>query len=113
MSKISFLQMVKNFATEAKEYVKQGAPNVTEAQYTERVQTCDACPHLLREEMRCGLCGCAVEHKAKWQTSNCPDTPPRWEKIVVGETGKKINISGRKNDNTEDVNGTQPTNTED
>lgn len=111
MSKVSFLQMVKNFASEAKDYIKQGAPNVTEAQYAERVQTCDACPHLLREEMRCGLCGCFVEHKAKWQTSNCPDN--RWEKIIVGETGKKINISGRKNDNTENVNNTQSPNTKD
>ena len=111
MSKISFLQMVKNFAVEAKEYIKQGAPNVTEPQYASRVQTCDACVHLERSEMRCGLCRCNIEHKAKWQTSNCPDN--RWEKIIVGETGKKLNISGRKNDNSETINDSQSTDTED
>ena len=111
MGNISFLQMVKNFATEAKEYVKQGAPNVTEAQYAERVQTCDACPHLERKEMRCGLCGCFVEHKAKWQTSNCPDN--RWVKIIVGETGKKLNIRGQKNNNSKTINGSQSSNTKD
>ena len=103
--------MVKNFAAEAKEYIKQGAPNVTEVQYASRVQTCDACEHLNREEMRCKLCGCMVEHKAKWQTSNCPDN--RWERIVVGEAGKKINIGGRKSNNSETINNSQSPNTED
>tara|TARA_R110002072_G_scaffold129718_1_gene268313 strand:- start:1067 stop:1402 length:336 start_codon:yes stop_codon:yes gene_type:complete len=111
MSKVSFLQMVKNFSSEIKEYVKQGAPNVTKSQYTERVQECDACPHLEREHMRCGMCGCYVEHKAKWQTANCPDN--RWEKIAVGNQGKKIEISGRKNDNSKTVNEAQSPNTED
>lgn len=105
MKKPSFLQMVKNFAAEVKEYAKQGAPNVTEAEYTERVQECDACPHLERENMRCGLCGCYVEHKAKWQTSTCPDN--RWKKIVVGERGKKIKLNGREDDNSETVNETR------
>jgi len=105
MSKPSFLQMVKNFASEVSEYVKQGAPNVTEAEYAERVQECDACPHLERDHMRCGLCGCYVEHKAKWQTANCPDS--RWKKIVVGEKGTKVNIRGREDDNSEAVDQVQ------
>lgn len=105
MSKPSFLQMIKNFASEVTEYVKQGAPNVTEQQYTERIQECDACPHLLRDEARCGLCGCFIEAKAKWQTSNCPDG--RWKKIVVGENGRKVNLNGRKDNNSETVNETQ------
>ena len=111
MSKPSFLQMVKNFSSEIKEYVKKGAPNVTESQYTERVQECDACPHLERDNMRCGMCGCYVEHKAKWQTANCPDN--RWNKIVVGNQGKKIEISGRKNDNSKTVNEAQSSDTKD
>ncbi len=111
MSKPSFLQMVKNFAAEAKEYVQQGAPNVTESQYAERLQECDACPHLEREHMRCGLCGCHVENKAKWETANCPDN--RWNKIVVGENGKKVNLDGRKNVDSETVDKAQPTDTDD
>ena len=86
MKKPSFLDMIKNFASEITEYAKKGAPNVTESEYAERVQECDACPHLDRENMRCGLCGCFVEHKARWQTSNCPDH--RWPRIVVGARGK-------------------------
>lgn len=29
--------------------------------------------------MRCGKCGCMVEHKAKWRTTTCPDDPQRWK----------------------------------
>ena len=105
----SFFEMVKNFAKETKEFIKQGAPSVTEAQYKERLDECDSCPHLIRKEMRCGLCGCMVEHKAKWQTSNCPDK--RWTKIVVGEDGKKLNLKdGRKDNTTKAVDGVQPPN---
>lgn len=36
--------------------------------------------------MRCGLCGCLLEHKAKWKTTTCPDKPTRWkEQILDGE----------------------------
>ena len=111
MKKPSFLDMIKNFASEITEYAKKGAPNVTESEYAERVQECDACPHLDRENMRCGLWGCFVEHKARWQTSNCPDH--RWPRIVVGARGKKIKLNGRKNSDSETIDKTQSTNTED
>ena len=29
--------------------------------------------------MRCNLCGCLLEHKAKWKTTTCPDNPQRWD----------------------------------
>ena len=28
--------------------------------------------------MRCGKCGCLLEHKAKWKTADCPDN--KWPK---------------------------------
>ena len=92
MKKPSFLQMVKNFAGDLAEHIKNGAQVVSENQYEERLQECDACPHLLNKTMQCGLCGCYVEHKAKWQTSNCPDN--RWPKIQIGKDGKKLNLNG-------------------
>jgi hypothetical protein len=89
--------MLQNFKDEVIEYARQGAPHVTEEQYKKRLETCTACEHL--EDLRCGLCGCVVKEKSKWETANCPDS--RWDKIVVGERGKKINLNGRKNDNTD------------
>lgn len=71
-------KMMKSFGKDLSEYVKAGAPNCSEEDYKKRLLTCDACPHLLRNMMRCGKCGCLVEHKAKWKTTTCPDN--KWAK---------------------------------
>ena len=39
--------------------------------------------------MRCGMCGCLVEHKAKWKTTTCPDSPERWAKQDTISNEKK------------------------
>ena len=58
----------------------QGAPNVSPEDYADRLDACKACPHLKEKFMRCGLCGCMIQHKAKWKTTTCPDKPERWAK---------------------------------
>ena len=75
----SIFKMATNFAKDLCKYIKEGAPNVTNKQYVKRLETCNQCPHLDKERMRCGLCGCLMEHKAKWKTTTCPDKPGRWE----------------------------------
>ena len=104
------LQMIKTFAKEVALYAKSGALNVTSKQYRKRLEACSSCPNLREEVMRCGLCGCLVEHKAKWQTSQCPDKPQRWDKIIVGANGKKLNV-GRENNTSDTGNEVQPTDT--
>lgn len=86
----SLIDMMKTFSKEVVEYAKKGAPNVTENQYKTRLSTCSDCPDLKREAMRCGACGCLVEHKAKWATSNCPKN--KWPKVKVGQGGKKLKL---------------------
>lgn len=66
-------KMMKSFSKDLSKYVLAGAPNCSKEDYKERLLTCDACPHLMRHLMRCGKCGCLVEHKAKWKTTTCPD----------------------------------------
>lgn len=75
--KLSIFRMLNDFKKELVEYAKQGAPNVDENAYKNRLHTCNKCPHL-KNAYRCGLCGCVVEEKAKWATADCPDN--RWEK---------------------------------
>jgi len=65
-------KMMKSFGKDLSKYVMAGAPNCSKDDYKERLLTCDACPHLMRNVMRCGKCGCLVEHKAKWRTTTCP-----------------------------------------
>lgn len=79
----SIFKMAANFAKDLTKYVKEGAPNVTHDQYVKRLETCKACPHLIEEKMRCGLCGCLMEHKAKWRTTTCPDKPSRWDPLYL------------------------------
>lgn len=110
----SIYNMVKNFVKEAAVYAKEGAPNVTPHQYEKRLKACHSCPHLKKDVERCGLCGCLVEHKAKWATASCPDKEtPRWEKIKIGENGKRIRLSnGSKGNTTDTGDKVQPTDTE-
>ena len=75
----SMLTMIKSFARDYKVWAKAGHPSTTAADYIERLTACKACPHLIEKHMRCGKCGCLVEHKAKWRTTTCPDDPQRWK----------------------------------
>lgn len=111
----SVYAMVKNFVKEAVNYAKEGAPHVSAHQYEKRLKACNACPHLKTEVERCGLCGCLVEHKAKWATAHCPDKPERWEKIIIGKSGKPIRVKRNvREDNTTDTGDeTQSTDTKD
>ena len=79
----NMFQMVKSFSKELVNYVKEGAPNVTTEDYADRLDVCNNCPNIIKQSMRCRLCGCAMQHKAKWTTSRCPDNPSRWKKQII------------------------------
>ena len=74
----SFFTMAANFTKELAAYAAKGAPNVSTESYVKRLDACNACPFLIKDAMRCGKCGCLLEHKAKWRTSDCPATPSKW-----------------------------------
>ena len=75
----NILGMMKSFTRDLAKYIKEGAPNVSPDDYAQRLDACNNCEHIKKVNMRCGLCGCLVEHKAKWKTTNCPDNPSRWK----------------------------------
>ena len=87
----SIFKMATNFAKDLGKYIKEGAPNVSHSQYTERLDACNKCPHLDKESMRCTLCGCLIEHKAKWKTTKCPDNPPRWANQILNNDKRQEN----------------------
>lgn len=74
----SIFRMVKSFTKELGKWIKEGAPNVTPEQYAARLDVCNTCDLLKKESMRCGACGCLLEHKAKWSTADCPKN--KWTK---------------------------------
>ena len=42
----SIFKMATNFAKDLGKYIKEGAPNVSHKQYTERLEACNTCPNL-------------------------------------------------------------------
>ena len=74
----SIFTMMKTFTNELGKWIKEGAPNVSPEDYAERLDVCSTCEHLLKASMRCGACGCLLEHKAKWRTTDCPKK--KWPK---------------------------------
>ena len=68
----SLWQMTKNFTKDLTKYIAEGAPNVSPDEYSRRLSICEGCEHFIAEKVRCGACGCLLEHKAKWKTTTCP-----------------------------------------
>ena len=81
----SIFKMMKTFTKELTTYIKNGAPNVTSKSYANRLDICKGCEHLIKESMRCGSCGCLLEHKAKWKTPTCPEKKWPEEKLTAEE----------------------------
>jgi len=93
----SLFKMIKNFTMEVGKYVAEGAPTVTPEDYTERLDACLSCENINKEKMRCNLCGCLLEYKAKMKTTTCPDKPTRWKPQLIN--GKR-----QENNNTDSGN---------
>ena len=94
----TLFQMIKSFAVEVGKYVASGAQNVTPEDYVDRLDACLICPHLQKEKMRCGLCGCLLEHKAKMKTTTCPATPPRWKPQLIDGKRQEDNNTDSSNE---------------
>lgn len=76
----SFGQMVKNFSSSMKSWVKAGFKTVSNQIFNERKAICEACNHWSKKKARCKICGCH-QTKLHLATEQCPDKPPRWEKV--------------------------------
>ena len=75
----SMAKMLSNFVQASAKWLAKGAKIVKPEEYLDRLSACKTCPNLIPEKMRCGLCGCFIEAKARMQTGTCPDKPSRWD----------------------------------
>ena len=94
-------KMMKSFGRDLSKYVLAGAPNCSKEDYKERLLTCDACPHLIRHMMRCGKCGCLVEHKANWRTTTCPEG--KWKKQDISDLEEAARKKKAKEDKAKKI----------
>ena len=75
---MNIFEKVTQFTKELAKYIKEGAPNVTSAEYEERLRICEGCP-FISDKFTCTECGCNMTAKSKWSTSECPKD--KWPKI--------------------------------
>lgn len=66
----SAMSMGWNFVKAVGAYVKSGLKDTDEEQYAERLRICDTCEW--RTGGRCMKCGCFIDAKARWASSDCP-----------------------------------------
>jgi hypothetical protein len=64
------IRQASNFAKAVAKHVANGANKVSLEIYESRLAKCDECPSRLND--RCTECGCFLEEKASWETSECP-----------------------------------------
>jgi hypothetical protein len=69
-----------NFSKALAEHAKDGMRLVDDETWKGRLELCTLCPNRFYDS--CGLCGCPVDKKASWASSECPDNPPRWGKVA-------------------------------
>lgn len=100
----SLITMAKNFSKDLAKYVAAGAPNVSEKDYEDRLDACSKCVYFIEDRVRCGKCGCLIEHKAKWKTAICPDIPSRWKPQIIKKVDKQEDGKKQENNNTDTSN---------
>jgi len=81
--------MVRDFVKESAKFLAEGAPVCSKEEYEERMAICVSCEHFT-EKKSCGLCGCNMPIKVGWKTSECADTPRKWDKLISKEEEEVI-----------------------
>ena len=79
----TLFQMLKSFTKDTAKFVKSGSPIISKDEYAERLDACMKCEHVNKKSMRCGLCGCMLQMKARMKTAECPDKPSKWKEQIV------------------------------
>lgn len=102
--KPSLITMVKNFAKDSAQFIKEGAPMCSAEEFEERMSICKSCEHLTEED-KCGLCGCFMPVKAGWKTTECADNPKKWGPLAGPEITHEVKFADKENKdiNPEDV----------
>lgn len=84
----SLKERALTLASEAWQWFKEGAPLCTKEQQASRLAACFTCPEFVLTEKHpgfCSVCGCPMVAKTWLATAACPDTPPRWNAIVMAK----------------------------
>lgn len=68
----SLAKQASNFLKSATKHIATGGQVVSEEQQKARLDICSGCEYFIKEQNRCGSCGCFLGAKTKWKSSSCP-----------------------------------------
>ena len=70
----NIFEKAANFAKAAVKHVASGMPKVSDEQLKIRLDVCDICPEVNKDNPNwtCTKCGCNLKIKASWATQDCP-----------------------------------------
>ncbi|MFZ9793684.1 MAG: hypothetical protein ACO3F3_15250 [Gemmataceae bacterium] len=64
-------EQVGSFVSSAAKWAFSGCKRVPLEVHQERMRTCVEC-EFIKDENRCGVCGCFIKTKTSWVTEKCP-----------------------------------------
>ena len=73
----SLARQAWNLAQSLADFVADGFKTVSEEQYRQRLEICDACDQ--RRNNRCMQCGCRLSLKARGRAFKCPES--KWPDV--------------------------------
>ena len=83
----SILDKTKSFLKSSLSYAMSGFKNVTDNQKKERLNICESCDKINKENKTCSECGCYLDIKTGWATESCP--LGKWDALPVLQQEKK------------------------
>lgn len=78
MDEPSLLTKLFSLAKAVTKQVVEGLPSCPDDEIKRRAEICSTCPSLIKDEYKCGECGCYLKYKISWATQDCP--LGKWEK---------------------------------
>jgi hypothetical protein len=61
-----------NFSKAVVKHVYNGAKNCTDEESNRRISLCETCDRFNKSDRTCFECGCFLDLKVKWESSQCP-----------------------------------------
>jgi hypothetical protein len=85
----SLARQAWNLARALADFVADGCRTVSEPEYRQRLEICDACKY--RRNTRCMKCGCRLALKARGRAFQCPiQAWPKPEQQLPSSTGEPL-----------------------
>lgn len=73
-------------------YIMSGFKNLTDTQKQERLNICESCDSMNKDNKTCNECGCYLDIKTGWATESCP--LGKWNALPILENTQKKPCGG-------------------